>query len=1352
MKLKKWNGSAWVQDYPEVNVSSIVATGTPSSSTFLRGDGTWSVPAVNKADLKYLYMYGKAQSAITKGQAVQFAGVQGDHILMKPAVPSEINANPDYFMGIAETTLATNDFGYVLTQGELTGLNTNAYTEGAILWFASAGSTAGALTPTEPTNSNARIQVASVNKVNATEGILFVRVSFVGTEIEDIVASGTASSSTFLRGDGQWAVPAGVDNYMNTSGDTSSGMQIFYSSLGLTWDYANSPISIRERALGGLGDGEDRDAPNLNFHWGSRVSNSLWLGSNGVLNYGAYNSSGVPDAGGTIRAATFTGALSGNATTATTLQNARTINVGTGAAGTATSFNGSANITIPINSVSESYLSWGGQNTNGYVTPIGMSLSNEHSANRLAFINGNSLYFEYSSDGGSTWTDYGYSASTKSQFCTTSVGVPIGRTSGEYTTSSRTRITLTAQDGTNTYVYTNPRKMLLEVSSSGGMQVLVETRTGANYQSSGAWSTFGTYSISGWSGWNDIPLVLGTLGGGTTQTGNNWQLRLTFIMTSKNNDYPTTAQVNKLRIFGENNWFTPSTLANTNELYSYDMSQNALFPAIVQGTRFTSTVATGTSPLTVTSTTAVTNLNADLLDGNHSSAFATAVHSHNELSRRDSITYGLSALQWADISGTGGTGLNGAVINNPTNEWWHHLVMNHGNAAGYYVDIAAAFHTDDLYLRRNVGGTLSTWRKIWNEGNDGASSGLDADLLDGYHASSFVLGSSMINYALLASPTFTGTPTAPTATAGTNTTQIATTAFVSTAVANLINSAPGALDTLDELAAALGDDASFATTVTNSIATKLPLAGGTITNLTGTTSNSITFNTAQTFTGPYLRGQVQDLYRGYYTSQYKIWDEGNDGTGSTLDADLLDGNHASAFYLATNPSGYTSNTGTVTSVGGTGTVSGLTLTGTVTGSGNLTLGGTLSTSTSALSDIKANLTTQNANNIIISGFYHGDTNVPTTDGESDKSIWHNQYGGSSSWATQLATSWRNGRMWIRNKENGTWESWYEVFTENHLPLISEVSGLQTALDSKVDENAAITAGTATKITYDAKGLVTAGTTLSSGDLPSHTHTASQISDSGNVGRNLLTTSSATASTLFFKKNPDHTITLEDAATFRTSTGTAAASHTHAISDVTNLQTSLDGKAATSHSHAASDVTSGTFATARIPTLGNITNAGAIGSTANLGVVTTTSGVLTTRTLNDDATRGVLSSSSTDLTTERNIYWGTRFIHLGVTTVAGQNVSRTISFTTGMKNFILQLHQDTTTGAVIARLPLTITNDAGTSTDGQFYSLDTTTVTHRVAWSNGSASQIMNVSISYSGTTITVSHNFNFNAAFRLYGY
>ena len=74
-----------------------------------------------------------------------------------------------------------------------------------------------------------------------------------------------------------------------------------------------------------------------------------------------------------------------------------------------------------------------------------------------------------------------------------------------------------------------------------------------------------------------------------------------------------------------------------------------------------------------------------------------------------------------------------------------------------------------------------------------------------------------------------GSPTTTTQSASDNSTKVATTAYVETAVANLVASAPTALNTLDELAAALNDDASFSTTVTNSIATKLPLAGGTMT-------------------------------------------------------------------------------------------------------------------------------------------------------------------------------------------------------------------------------------------------------------------------------------------------------------------------------------------------------------------------------------------------------------------------------------------------------------------------------------------------------------------------------------------
>ena len=85
-----------------------------------------------------------------------------------------------------------------------------------------------------------------------------------------------------------------------------------------------------------------------------------------------------------------------------------------------------------------------------------------------------------------------------------------------------------------------------------------------------------------------------------------------------------------------------------------------------------------------------------------------------------------------------------------------------------------------------------------------------------------------------------GNPTTSTQSAGNNTTRIATTAFVTTAVNNLIDSAPGTLNTLDEIAAALNDDPSFTTTVNNAIATKLPLAGGTMTGALGITSNTPT--------------------------------------------------------------------------------------------------------------------------------------------------------------------------------------------------------------------------------------------------------------------------------------------------------------------------------------------------------------------------------------------------------------------------------------------------------------------------------------------------------------------------------
>jgi len=96
----------------------------------------------------------------------------------------------------------------------------------------------------------------------------------------------------------------------------------------------------------------------------------------------------------------------------------------------------------------------------------------------------------------------------------------------------------------------------------------------------------------------------------------------------------------------------------------------------------------------------------------------------------------------------------------------------------------------------------------------------DANILTAAIADNAVTGDKVADNVALA-----GNPTTTTQTAGNSTTRIATTAFVSTAISNLVDSSPAALNTLNELAAALGDDANFSTTVTNSIATKVALSG-----------------------------------------------------------------------------------------------------------------------------------------------------------------------------------------------------------------------------------------------------------------------------------------------------------------------------------------------------------------------------------------------------------------------------------------------------------------------------------------------------------------------------------------------
>lgn len=163
--------------------------------------------------------------------------------------------------------------------------------------------------------------------------------------------------------------------------------------------------------------------------------------------------------------------------------------------------------------------------------------------------------------------------------------------------------------------------------------------------------------------------------------------------------------------------------------------------------------------------------------------------------------------------------------------------------------------------------------------------------------------------AALASPALSGTPTAPTAAAGVNTTQIATTAFVAAAIANLIASAPGALDTLNELAAALGDDPNFAATVTNALALKAPLASpaliGNPTAPTQTAGNSTTRIATTAFvaeavagvsgggsTGEELIRQVHNATGAALTKFKAVGLAGFDATSGFATVQLADGTGA----------------------------------------------------------------------------------------------------------------------------------------------------------------------------------------------------------------------------------------------------------------------------------------------------------------------------------------------------------------------------------------------------------------------------------------------------------------------------
>ena len=545
----------------------------------------------------------------------------------------------------------------------------------------------------------------------------------------------TAGSADSATKDGSGNVI--TSTYMPKSGGQFTGPVSFYDGAALPeWDNKNGDLQyilgISAFASGGK------------MHW--EYANQVKVGSATTAD---------------------TATAADHATTAdkaTQLNTARKIKLTQGATGTIRNssgteigFDGSADANIRVDDIKEAYISWGGKNITGNVTPIDLAASSIHSANRFQFAKPAGITIEYSQNGGSSWTTYSTTDVDKINLVS-GVGANyyIGGRSGAGVNSvnDQLRVSLKAS---SMQVYTRLHKLLINITtnSASGSTLVVEA---SNKGSATTFKTLGTYSISGWSGWNSIP-INNAFGGSDTQTTQYDTIRLTFKITGVSSGKNCALTLLDIVAIGGTYWTIPSNMAKTGHLYTWDASQNATFPAKLSAGDFAASgsIAAG-ADISVEGDLSVKGTITGKLSGNASTADAfssgttvkltgdvtgESASSTKGWSIATSLPYRLKNYQTAsgltltnpnDALETGFYYINGAT-NRPsfgqsTNNDYRILTTAYSNIWGQ--QIATDFRCNDIFFRRIENGTWKDWIQFITSENleDRAKQVLDDDYVN----------------------------------------------------------------------------------------------------------------------------------------------------------------------------------------------------------------------------------------------------------------------------------------------------------------------------------------------------------------------------------------------------------------------------------------------------------------------------------------------------------------------------------------------------------------------------------------------------------------------------------------------